>query len=149
MVSDNDKIRDPWATTLTWVNCCELIRSFTHHFYQPVKYQGNGLNSFWGILLTRLKCWNFQRAIFSLKRGIRGTFLRNHFEIRPLAKEVMLFNVFFVCFFLFLTGGNFIQRRGTILTILVKGHKRNTSVKLLLNQATCHEGESFKGFFLF
>ena len=23
-------------------------------------WQGNGLNSFWNILLTRLKCWNFQ-----------------------------------------------------------------------------------------
>ena len=25
-------------------------------------WQGNGLNSFWNILLTRLKCWNFQNV---------------------------------------------------------------------------------------
>ena len=57
-------------------------------------------NSFWDILLTMLKHWNFERAIFSQKkRGIRGTFLWNHFEIRPLAKE-MSFNVFFSVFLL-------------------------------------------------
>ena len=36
--------------------------------YQPVKFQGNGLNSSWDILLTRLKCWNFQRAISKKNR---------------------------------------------------------------------------------
>ena len=25
-------------------------------------WQGNGLNNFWNILLTRLKCWNFQNV---------------------------------------------------------------------------------------
>ena len=49
----------------------------------------------------------------------------------------MSFNVFFFFFFFFFffsgfsSGGNFFQPSGTILAILVKGHKRNTSVKLL------------------
>ena len=31
--------------------------------YQPVKFQDNSSNSFLDILLARLKCQNFQRAI--------------------------------------------------------------------------------------
>ena len=34
-------------------------------------------------------------------------------------------------FSIFSSGGNFVQRSTTFLAILVKGHKRNTSVKLL------------------
>ena len=34
-------------------------------------------------------------------------------------------------FSVFSSGGNFVQLGGTILAILVKGHKRNTSEKLL------------------
>ena len=30
--------------------------------YQPVKFQDNGLNSFWDILLTKLKCWTFSKG---------------------------------------------------------------------------------------
>ena len=41
----------------------------------------------------------------------------------------MSFNV--VVFSLFSSGGHFVQPSGIILAILVKGHKRNTSVKLL------------------
>ena len=29
------------------------------------------------------------------------------------------------------SGGNFVQPSGTVLAILVKGHKRNTSMKLV------------------
>ena len=41
----------------------------------------------------------------------------------------MLFFFFFSS--IFSSGGNFFQLSITILAILVKGHKRNTSVKLL------------------
>ena len=40
------------------------------------------------------------------------------------------------CFSIFSSGGNFVQPSGTFLTILIKGYKRSTSVKLLWNQAT-------------
>ena len=43
----------------------------------------------------------------------------------------------FFCFFLlffFSSGGHFVQRSGTILAILVEGHKRNKSVKLFSNR---------------
>ena len=33
------------------------------NLFPVLLWQGNGLNSFWDILLTRLKCWNFQNAI--------------------------------------------------------------------------------------
>ena len=37
-------------------------------------------------------------------------------------------------FSIFSSGGNFVKPKGTILAILVKGHKRNISVKLFWNQ---------------
>ena len=53
----------------------------------------------------------------------------------------MLLNVFF--FSIFSSSGNFVQPCGTILAILVKRHKRNTSVKLLCNQAIGCGGDVF------
>ena len=50
------------------------------------------------------------------------------FEIRPLAKEKM-FKVVFL--FSILALGPFCSAEQNFLAILVKGHKRNTSVKLL------------------
>ena len=34
----------------------------TCNIFPILLWQGNGLNSFWNILLTRLKCWNFQNV---------------------------------------------------------------------------------------
>ena len=40
--------------------------------------------------------------------------------------------MFFFCLFVFFSsGGHFVQQSGTISVILVKGYKRNTSVKSL------------------
>ena len=47
-----------------------------------------------------------------------------------------LFILFFFSFFSIISsGGHSLQQSGIILAILVKSHKRNTSVKLLWNQA--------------
>ena len=49
---------------------------------------------------------------------------------------------------IFSSDGHFVQPSGTILEILVKGHKGNTSMKLLRNQDTgC--GDDFLKFFFF
>ena len=62
------RTRGPWATTRSpeWNRHCRYADGM-QHFFNTVKYwnlwQGNGLNRFWDILLTRLKCWHFQNAI--------------------------------------------------------------------------------------
>ena len=55
----------------------------------------------------------------------------------------MLFKVFSIFSF----GGYFVQRSGTILAILVEGHPRNTSVKLLWNHFSNFDRGSFKEHF--
>ena len=51
-------------------------------------------------------------------------------------------------FFIFSSGGHFVKPKVTILAILVKGHKRNISVKLFWKNG--HRPEMlFKGFFYF
>ena len=54
-----------------------------------------------------------------------------------------VFFFFFFFFLFFAHGGHFVQPSRTFLAILVKGHKRNTSVKLLLNQDTGCGGDVF------
>ena len=72
LMSDQIKTRGPWATTFTWVNCCKLMRSFTHHSLSVCQVSRQWLKQFWDILLTRLKCWTFQRAILSQNKNIYG-----------------------------------------------------------------------------
>ena len=66
--------RDPRATTRSpeWNRHCRYADGM-QHFSNTVRYwnlwQGNGLNSFWDILLTRLKWWNFQNAISKKEVG--------------------------------------------------------------------------------
>ena len=61
-------------------------------------------------------------------RGIRGTFLRNYFEMRSLAKEEMAFKFFFFFFFFFFSilssSGHIVQPRRTTLAILEKRAER-------------------------
>ena len=75
--------------------------------------------------------------------GVRGTFMWNHFEIRLLAKEEMFKDFFSI----FSSGGHFVQPSRTFLPVLVKDHKRNTSVKLLWNRDTGSRGDVFWRFF--
>ena len=49
-------------------------------------------------------------------------------------------------FSFFSSGGHFVKPKGTILAILVKGHKRNISVKLFRNPVIGLRGFLFKGF---
>ena len=49
---------------------------------------------------------------------------------------------------IFSSGSHFVQRSGTILEILVKGHERNISVKLFWNRPLAWEEMLFKVFFL-
>ena len=60
----------------------------------------------------------------------------NYFEIPPLATEML-----FKGFSIFSSGDHFIQQSRTILAILVKGNKRNISVKSFWNQATSQGDE--------
>ena len=105
------------------------------HFSNTVKYwnlwQGNGLNSFWDILLTRLKCWNFQNAISKKKFRYLSEVIWFIYLSCPL-------KFFLFCFFfpIFSSGNHFVQQSRTILAILAKGYKRNTDVKLFWNLAT-------------
>ena len=54
----------------------KLIRSFTHHSLSACQVSRQWLKHFWDILLTRLKCWNFQRAISKQKKKKKK---KNHF----------------------------------------------------------------------
>ena len=87
-------------------------------------WQGNGLNSFWDILLSRLKCWNFQNATSKKKLF----FIWFIYLSCPLK----------VFFSIFSSGNHFVQQSRTILAILAKGHKRNIDVKLFWNLSTGH-----------
>ena len=67
-VEEDRWTRGPRATTRSpeWYRHCRYADDM-QIFSSTVKYwnlwQGNGFNSFWDILLARLKCWNFQNAI--------------------------------------------------------------------------------------
>ena len=52
-------------------------------------------------------------------------------------------------FSIFSSGGHFVQTRGTILLTLVKGHKKNTSVKLLKIRSLAAKEILLRDFFFF
>ena len=63
--SCNIETRGPRATTRSpeWNRHSDMQMACNIFPIRVLLWQGNGLNSFWDILLTRLKCWNFQNAI--------------------------------------------------------------------------------------
>ena len=66
---------------------------------------------------------------------MQGTFLCNYFETGPQASEMS-----FKSFSIFSSVGHFVQRSGTILAILVKGHKMCNYLELcnILMENECH-----------
>ena len=86
-------------------------------------WQGNGLNRFWDISLTRLKGWNFQSTISKKKVQI---FFRSHL----VHLLILSFKGFF--FSTFSSGNHFVQQSRTILAILANGHKRNIDVFMII-----------------
>ena len=55
----------------------------------------------------------------------------------------------FKSFFIFTSGGRFVQWSRTSLAILVEGHPKNISVKPFWNLAVGLRGDVFKGFSIF
>ena len=58
-----------WELPSRWAKFCEILSHSMRYsmyviiLYQLIKVQGNGLSNFQDILLTRLKCQNFQRTV--------------------------------------------------------------------------------------
>ena len=132
----NYETRGPRATTRSpeWNHHCRYADGM-QHFSNTVKYwnlwQDNGLNSFWDILLTRLKCWNLQNAISKKKFRYFSEVIWFIYLSCPL--KVFFFFFFFFFFSIFSSSNHFVQQSRTILAILVKGNKRNISVKWFWN----------------
>ena len=67
-----EKTRGPWATTLTWVKCCKLIRSFTDHslLARPVSRQW--LKQFLRYLAYKVKMLKFSKGHKNNQFGPQG-----------------------------------------------------------------------------
>ena len=54
--------RGPWATTLTWVNCCKWIRSFTQHSLLAHQVSRQWLEQFFRYLAYKVKMLKFSKG---------------------------------------------------------------------------------------
>ena len=105
----------------------QVMATITEKFHQ------NPLKTVGGVAATKLCLRMDGRAdgrtnpfLYSPSTNVRGQ--SGHWPRRRCCLKLL---VFFGFFSIFSSGGHFVQPSRTILAILVKGHKRNTSVKLL------------------